>query len=62
MEAKKIKIKDHLEANKDTVKLAFESVLVILEEAKLKFDFSSAIAAQYELVDRTVYLSNSAGA
>ncbi len=61
VELKKKKIMDHLEANKDTVKLAFERVLVILEEARQKFDFSSAIAAQYELVDRAVYISNSAG-
>ena len=39
VETKKKMIKDHFEANKDTVKLAFERVLVILEEAKLKFDF-----------------------
>ena len=34
VELKKEKIKDHLEANKDTVKLAFERILVILEEAR----------------------------
>jgi hypothetical protein len=58
---KKKKIKDHLEGNKDTVKLAFERISVILEEEKQKFDFSSAVAAQYELVDRLVYLSDSLG-
>ncbi len=63
VELKNKKIKDHLEANKDTVKLTFERILVILEEAKQKFDFSSVIAtlAQYELVDRSVYISDSAG-
>ena len=61
MELKKEKIKDHLEENEDTVKLTFESILDTLEEARQKFDFSSAMAAQYELVDRTVYMSTSAG-
>ena len=61
VELKKKKIMDHLGANKDTVKLAFERILVILEEARQKFDFSSAIAAQYELVDINVYNSKSAG-
>ena len=31
VETKKKKIKDHFEANKDTVKLTFERILVILE-------------------------------
>ena len=39
VELKKKKIMDHLGANKDTVKLAFERILVILEEARQKFDF-----------------------
>ncbi len=61
VEIKKKKIKDHQLANKDTVKLAFDRILEILDEAKQRFDFSFVIAAQYELVDRIVYLSNSAG-
>jgi hypothetical protein len=39
VETKKKKIKDHFEANKDTVKLTLERILVILEEARQKFDF-----------------------
>ena len=61
VETKKKKIKDHFETNKDTVKLTLERILVILEEARQKLDFSSAIAAQYELFDMTVYISASAG-
>lgn len=62
METKKKKIIDHHKANQDTLKLTFERILVILEEARQKFDFSSALSAQFELVDRAVHLSSSHGA
>jgi hypothetical protein len=38
-ETKKKKLADHFEANKDTPKKAFESILVIFEKARQKFDF-----------------------
>ena len=61
LESKKMQIKFHFEANKDAANQAFERVFVILKEAKLKFDFSYVFAPKYELIDRTVYLSNSSG-
>ena len=61
VETKKKKIRDHYEANKDTAKQTFERILVILEEAKQKFDFSNAVA-QYEIRTEIVYLSASGGA
>jgi hypothetical protein len=38
-ESKKKSIKGHFEKNKDALKLALPSILAILEETKLKFDF-----------------------
>ncbi len=36
-------LQDHFEKNKDALKLAFQSVLVTLDEAKQKFDFALAL-------------------
>jgi hypothetical protein len=59
-EKKKLKISKYFEENKNTAKTAFERVLVILEEAKLKFDFSRLLAG-FEIRAEQVYKSGSAG-
>lgn len=40
LESKKKKLNSHLESNKEVSKIAFESILEILDQAGKRFDFS----------------------
>lgn len=62
IEKKKSKIRDHFKANKDTAKETFDRIMIILEEATKRFDFSLAInQVEFEIREEVVYKSDSAG-
>jgi hypothetical protein len=59
-DTKKAKIEAHFKENKDILRVTFERVVEILEQASSKFDFSSLLK-DTELREVQIYKSNSAG-